>query len=120
MGSPAALYHITPENLALRREFIGLDADVLALLSELAPWANEVADVVAAELTDHHLEGAATGDFLASTQRSAASTSPRCGRNGARRARLTGGPYSPRPTDRSRSASTTSRAFSRPERHTTG
>ena len=64
MESLAALYHITPENLALRREFIGLDADVLALLSELAPWANEVADVVAAELTDHHLEGAATGDFL--------------------------------------------------------
>jgi methyl-accepting chemotaxis protein len=64
MESLATLYHITPENLALRRQFIGLDADVLALLSELRPWANEVADRVAADLTDHYLQAAATGDFL--------------------------------------------------------
>ncbi|HEY1520439.1 MAG TPA: globin-coupled sensor protein [Solirubrobacteraceae bacterium] len=64
MESLATLYHITPENLALRRQFIGLDADVLALLSKLAPWANEVVDVVAADLTDHHFGFSASAHFL--------------------------------------------------------
>jgi hypothetical protein len=36
--SLAGLYHISPENLALRRQFIGLDDDVLALLDKLRPW----------------------------------------------------------------------------------
>ena len=36
MESLAALYHVTPENLALRRQFIGLDGDVVALLAALA------------------------------------------------------------------------------------
>ena len=40
MDSLAGLYHITPENLALRRRFIGLDADVIALLGSLRPWAD--------------------------------------------------------------------------------
>ncbi|HEY6526597.1 MAG TPA: globin-coupled sensor protein, partial [Solirubrobacteraceae bacterium] len=53
MESLAGLYHITPENLALRRRFIGLDADAIALLGSLRPWADEVADEVAAELTDY-------------------------------------------------------------------
>ena len=53
MESLAGLYHITPENLALRRRFIGLDADVIALLGSLRPWADEVADEVAAELTEY-------------------------------------------------------------------
>jgi methyl-accepting chemotaxis protein len=53
MESLAALYHITPENLALRRRFIGLDADVITWLGKLRPWAEEVADEVAAELTEH-------------------------------------------------------------------
>ena len=65
MQSLAALYHITPENLALRRQFIGLDGEVVALLAELQPWANEVADVVAADLTDHHFEFPATAEFFA-------------------------------------------------------
>jgi methyl-accepting chemotaxis protein len=62
--SLAALYHISPENLALRRQFIGLDADVLALLKQLQPWADEVADAVAEELTDHHFTFPASVEFL--------------------------------------------------------
>src|SRR6185437_4218211 len=62
--SLAALYHISSENLALRRQFIGLDAEVLALLKQLQPWADEVADAVAEELTDHHYKFSATADFF--------------------------------------------------------
>ncbi len=64
MGSLSSLYHITPENLALRREFIGLDAEVVALLAELSPWATEVADAVAADVTDHHFGVTATAEFF--------------------------------------------------------
>jgi len=64
MESLAALYHITPENLALRRKFIGLDAEVVALLADLRAWADEVADAVAAEVTDHHFRSPGTGDFF--------------------------------------------------------
>ncbi|HLI60534.1 MAG TPA: globin-coupled sensor protein [Solirubrobacteraceae bacterium] len=62
--SLAELHHLTPENLALRRRFIGLDDDVLALLARLAPWAEEVADTVAEELTRHHFEFSATARFF--------------------------------------------------------
>ncbi|MGN6872055.1 MAG: methyl-accepting chemotaxis protein [Solirubrobacteraceae bacterium] len=64
MESLAALYHISSENLALRRQFIGLDAEVLALLKQLQPWADEVAEAVAEELTDHHFKFSATADFF--------------------------------------------------------
>ena len=64
MESLAALYHITPENLALRRTFIGLDAEVVALLADLRPWADEVADEVAADVTDHHFRVPGTADFF--------------------------------------------------------
>lgn len=64
MDSHAALYHITPENLALRREFIGLDGEVVALLAKLQPWANKVGDEVAADLTDHHFQFPATAEFF--------------------------------------------------------
>jgi methyl-accepting chemotaxis protein len=64
MESLAGLYHITPENLALRRRFIGLDADVIALLASLRPWADEVAHAIAAELTDHAFAFPATAAFF--------------------------------------------------------
>ena len=64
MESLAALYHVTPENLALRRQFIGLDGDVVALLGALRPWAEDVADAVAADLTDHHFRFSGTADFF--------------------------------------------------------
>ena len=64
MESLAALYHITPENLALRRRFIGLDADVITLLGKLRPWAEEVAEEVAAELTEHTFAFPATAEFF--------------------------------------------------------
>jgi methyl-accepting chemotaxis protein len=66
MESLAALYHVTPENLALRRQFIGLDGDVVALLAALQPWAEEVADAIAADLTDHHFRFAGTVEFFRS------------------------------------------------------
>ena len=64
MDSLAGLYHITPENLSLRRRFIGLDADVIALLGSLRPWAAEVADDVAAELTEHAFAFPAAAEFF--------------------------------------------------------
>jgi methyl-accepting chemotaxis protein len=64
MGSLSSLYHITPENLALRRQFIGLDAELIALLADLSPWADDVADAVAADVTDHHFQSSATADFF--------------------------------------------------------
>ena len=64
MESLAAQYHITPENLALRRTFIGLDAEVVALLADLRRWADEVADAVAADVTDHHFRVPGTADFF--------------------------------------------------------
>ena len=64
MESLAALYHITPENLALRRAFIGLDDELVALLAGLRPWGDEVADEIAAEVTDHHFRSTATVDFF--------------------------------------------------------
>ncbi|HXD66067.1 MAG TPA: globin-coupled sensor protein [Solirubrobacteraceae bacterium] len=65
MDSLAGLYHITPENLALRRRFIGLDADVIALLGSLRPWADEVADDIAAEVTRYTFAFPAAGEFFA-------------------------------------------------------
>jgi methyl-accepting chemotaxis protein len=62
--SLADLHHLTPENVALRRRFIGLDDGVLALLQQLAPWAEEVADTVAEELTEHHFGFSATARFF--------------------------------------------------------
>ena len=64
MDSLAALYHITPENLTQRRRFIGLDADVIALLGSLRPWAEQVGDDVAAELTQHAFAFPATAKFF--------------------------------------------------------
>ena len=64
MDSLATLYHITPENLALRRQFIGLDAEVIGLLSRLAPWALDATDAVAEDLTDHHFRFSGTAEFL--------------------------------------------------------
>jgi methyl-accepting chemotaxis protein len=64
MESLAGLYHITPENLALRRRFVGLDADVIALLGSLQPWADEVAAGIATELTEHTFAFSATAQFF--------------------------------------------------------
>jgi methyl-accepting chemotaxis protein len=64
MDSLAALYQITPENLALRRRYIGLDADVIALLGRLEPWAEQVAEAIAAELTEHTFAFPAAAEFF--------------------------------------------------------
>jgi methyl-accepting chemotaxis protein len=60
----ASLYHITPENLAVRRQFIGLDDEAIAVLASLREWAEEVADEIVAEVTDHYFEFPATAEFL--------------------------------------------------------
>lgn len=64
MGPLASLYHITPENLSLRRQYIGLDAEVVALLDNLRPWAEQVADAIAADVTDHHFRSSGTAYFF--------------------------------------------------------
>jgi methyl-accepting chemotaxis protein len=64
MDSLASLYHINSENLALRRQFIGLNADVLSLLTALQPWAEDVVDMVCEDLTEHHFTFSRTADFL--------------------------------------------------------
>jgi methyl-accepting chemotaxis protein len=64
MDSHVALYHITRENLALRRQYIGLDDETVALVGRLQQWAETVADAVAGELTDHHFKFPATRQFF--------------------------------------------------------
>jgi methyl-accepting chemotaxis protein len=64
MSSRLSLYHVTPENLALRRGFIGLDEQVVAVLAAARPWAEEVADAIAAQLTDHAFAFPATAAFF--------------------------------------------------------
>jgi methyl-accepting chemotaxis protein len=64
MDSLAELYHVTPESLALRRRVIGLDADVIALLARLRPWADEVAGDVTGELTECIFGFSAAARFL--------------------------------------------------------
>jgi methyl-accepting chemotaxis protein len=64
MGSLAALYHLTRENLALRRQFIGLDDEVVSLLGSVQLWAEDVADDVAADLTEHHFTFGPARAFL--------------------------------------------------------
>jgi methyl-accepting chemotaxis protein len=64
MDSLAALYHVTPQSLALRRRVIGLDADVIALLARLRPWADEVADAVTGELSERIFGFSGAAAFL--------------------------------------------------------
>jgi methyl-accepting chemotaxis protein len=64
MDSLAALYQVTHENLAARRRFIGLDADVIALLGRLQPWAEQVAESIAAELLRHTRAFPAAAEFF--------------------------------------------------------
>jgi heam-based aerotactic trancducer len=64
MAALSTLYGITDENLALRRQFIGLDEETIATLRDLQPWAEEAADAIAAELTAHHFEFGPTLAFF--------------------------------------------------------
>ena len=64
MSSLAALYHLTRENLALRRQFIGLDDEVISLLGSVQLWAEDVAEEVAADLTEHHFTFGPARTFL--------------------------------------------------------
>ena len=120
MDSLAALYHITPENLALRREFIGLDGEVVALLADLQPWADEVADAVAADLTEHHFQFSATADFFGSYAAERRLDLDSFRASGTPIVPPTGEGSSPNRGSPGRSESSTSRSCSKPDRRTTG
>jgi methyl-accepting chemotaxis protein len=64
MGELCDLYGVTEENLAIRRAFIGLDRDTIAVLASLRSWGDAVADDIAKELTDHHFGFPATAEFF--------------------------------------------------------
>lgn len=57
-------FAITEENLALRREFIRLTDQEMAVMSELLPWAKSVAAKVAQEFYDWQFAFAPTRDFF--------------------------------------------------------
>ena len=63
-GSIAKRYGIDDRDLALRRQFIRLNEGDSALLSELAPWARDVAPDVAREFYDWQFEFAPTREFF--------------------------------------------------------
>jgi methyl-accepting chemotaxis protein len=64
MGELCDLYGVTEENLAIRRAFIGLDRDAIGVLANLRSWADDVAEPIARELTDHHFAFPATAEFF--------------------------------------------------------
>ena len=65
MPTLAEVYRINEQNLAQRREFIGLGPDDVAVLRDLAPWAHEIAPGVAREFYDHQFSFAPTRAFFA-------------------------------------------------------
>ncbi|MGH2877675.1 MAG: methyl-accepting chemotaxis protein [Solirubrobacteraceae bacterium] len=69
MAPLAQLYQITDDNLRRRRQFIGLDADVVGLLCELGPWAEEVASEIADRLAEQHFSFPATAEFFRANAR---------------------------------------------------
>lgn len=52
MGELCSLLHINEENLALRRQFVQITDEDIALLRQLRPWAERVADTIAKEFYD--------------------------------------------------------------------
>src|SRR3954451_19385085 len=58
------LYGVNERNIALRREFIGLEARDLRTLVRLRRWAHRAAAPIAAELTAHHFEFPTTRAFF--------------------------------------------------------
>ena len=64
MSTLADVYRINEQNLARRREFIGLGPDDVAVLGELAPWAHEIAPGVARAFYDHQFSFGPTRAFF--------------------------------------------------------
>lgn len=52
MGELCSLLRINEENLALRRQFVQITDEDIALLRQLRPWAERVADTIAKEFYD--------------------------------------------------------------------
>ncbi len=52
MSQLASTYRMNETNLALRREFMGLTQDDVAVLAKLQPWADKIADQLAREFYD--------------------------------------------------------------------
>ena len=57
-------YHIFDESLALRRAFVGIQAEDVKLLKQLQPWANRVADRMAKEFYDYQFAFSETRAFF--------------------------------------------------------
>lgn len=52
MGELCSLFRINDENLSLRRQFVQITDEDIALLRQLRPWAERVADTIAKEFYD--------------------------------------------------------------------
>lgn len=64
MGTYCQLYHINEENLNLRKQFIGLTREDIAILRELQPWAEEHAPKIAKAFYDHQFNFSETLNFF--------------------------------------------------------
>jgi methyl-accepting chemotaxis protein-like sensor/protoglobin len=66
MADLASLYRLNESNLALRREFMGLGKDDVAVLRRLARWSDRIADGLAHEFYDQQFAFAPTVAFFRS------------------------------------------------------
>lgn len=64
MGELCSLLRINEENLALRRQFLQITDEDIALLRQLRPWAERVADTVAKEFYDFQFTFPPTRQFF--------------------------------------------------------
>ena len=64
MAELCQLYRINEENLNLRKQFIRLTADDVAILRQLQPWAEERASQIAKAFYDHQFTFSETRAFF--------------------------------------------------------
>ncbi len=64
MSQLASLYRMNETNLALRREFMGLTQDDVAVLAKLQPWVEKIADPLAHEFYDRQFNFEPTLKFF--------------------------------------------------------
>ena len=64
MGELCSLLRINEENLSLRRQFVQITDEDIALLRQLRPWAERVADTIAKEFYDFQFAFPPTRQFF--------------------------------------------------------